>query len=752
MEPLRAAGATLYVGHRAEQVQGAAVVVRSSAIPNDNVEVRAAQAAGIPVVKRQDFLGQMFREWWEGVRCVAVAGTHGKTTTTAMIAWMMTALNRDPSYIIGGVAANLGRSAYAGRGPHFVIEADEYDGMFLGLQPYLAVVTNVDYDHPDCYPTQAAYAQAFEQFTARLQSQGTLIACADDPGAAALAQACATDHKVVLYGTAPAADLRAVDLVSAPRGGYQFRVVRRDGTPAVSAAVSLQVPGEHNVRNALAALAVADALRLSLDEAALALASFRGAGRRFELRGEGRGVTVIDDYAHHPTEIRATLAGARARYLTSRIWAVWQPHTYSRTRLLQAEFSAAFAAADQVLVLPIYAARETPPADGYTAATVTAALAAQHPRVSAAAGLDQARQQLLAQLEPGDVVVVLSAGDADGLSGALVAALQAPPLLPVVELPQDWRAEVAAAFGTRVQRQVELARFTAARIGGPADFLLEATSADDLAEIVQRLWEIDAPWLILGGGSNVLVSDLGVRGVVILNRARQVRFDPTGEQPSVWAEAGANFGALARQAAAQGLGGLAWAAGIPGTVGGAVVGNAGAHGQDMTHNLLLAEILHRTPQDELPRTFWNQESFAYGYRTSRLKRHPGEAVVLSAELRLERADPAALVAEMAAFQARRRSTQPPGASMGSMFKNPPGDAAGRLIEAAGLKGVRRGGAEISPVHANFIVNREGARATDVAGLLTLARRTVAEKFGVELELEIELLGEWLVGAGEGEHV
>ncbi len=300
-----------------------------------------------------------------------------------------------------------------------------------------------------------------------------------------------------------------------------------------------------------------------------------------------------------------------------------------------------------------------------------------------------------------------------------------------------WPA-LEAAFGERLQREVPLAPYTSARLGGPAEALVVVRTADELAATVETLWALAVPVVVLGGGSNVLVSDAGVRGVVVLNKATAVRFGEDDLGPWVWAESGANLGSVARRAALRGLAGLEWAAGIPGTVGGAVVGNAGAHGGDMAGCLWVAEILHRTQG----RQRWDVDRLAYGYRTSWLKRHPGEAVVLAATLRLRPGDPQTLQERLEALTAYRKRTQPPGASMGSMFKNPPGDYAGRLIEAAGLKGARIGGAEISRVHANFIVNHGGATARDVAELLRLARRTVAERFGVRLELEIQLLGDW----------
>lgn len=300
-----------------------------------------------------------------------------------------------------------------------------------------------------------------------------------------------------------------------------------------------------------------------------------------------------------------------------------------------------------------------------------------------------------------------------------------------------------AVFGERLQTGVPMARYTTAHTGGPAEALLVANTANNLAEIAQTLWQIGAPFRVLGGGSNVLVSDAGISGmVVVLNRARQVRFSEPNDAPTVWAESGANFGALARTAAARGLAGLEWAAGIPGTVGGAVVGNAGAHGGDMSANLILAEILHQEPGGGIQRTQWPVERLEYSYRCSTLKHQPGRGIVLAAVLRLERSTPEAAQTKIETITAHRQRTQPPGPSTGSMFKNPPGERAGRLIDAAGLKGSRVGDAEISTLHANFFINRGQASSADFYALIEKARSTVQEKFGVALELEVELLGDW----------
>ncbi len=296
-----------------------------------------------------------------------------------------------------------------------------------------------------------------------------------------------------------------------------------------------------------------------------------------------------------------------------------------------------------------------------------------------------------------------------------------------------------AAFGKALQVNASLASYTTAHVGGQAEALLVTNSAAELEQAVRRLWELELPFHLLGFGSNVLASDSGVAGVILINRARTIDFNLESDPPTVWAESGALIGTIARQAGLRGLAGFEWAATVPGTFGGAIYGNAGAFGGDMQSSLLLAEILHPSAKEQ-----WSVDRMQYQYRSSILKRSPAgsSAVILSGQLRLERSDPQSVQAKMEKFSAQRRRSQPPGASIGSMFKNPPGDYAGRLIEAAGLKGKQVGDAEISEVHANFFINHGSARAQDIGRLIQLAQETVFEKFGIRLELEVELLGNW----------
>jgi UDP-N-acetylmuramate--alanine ligase len=418
-QKLQAEGVKVMIGHKAENIHGADLIVRSSAVTDDNPEIQAALAAGIPVLKRADFLDQLMT----GQKCIAIAGTHGKTTTTAMIAWMLSALDADPSFIVGGVLKNLNTNARAGKGAYFVIEADEYDRMFLGLTPEIIVVTNMEHDHPDCFPTPEIYRQAFVDFIQRMPAQGTLLACAENDGSAGLMQpARQSGYQVFSYGGGVDNSYQAQSLSVNQKGGFDFDAISHvpDGRLSLMGRLSLQVPGKHNVFNSLVALAVAHRLNLPLDKAAQALGEFSGAGRRFDIVGEVNQITLIDDYAHHPTEIRAVLAAARSRYPARRIWAVWQPHTYSRTLSLFNEFITSFSDANRVIVTEIYAARE--PARNFSAAQLVESM--PHPSAKFIAEIPAVSQYLLENLQPNDVVLVLSAGDADQINLQILNGLK----------------------------------------------------------------------------------------------------------------------------------------------------------------------------------------------------------------------------------------------------------------------------------------------------------------------------------------
>ncbi|GAB4535471.1 MAG: UDP-N-acetylmuramate--L-alanine ligase [Anaerolineae bacterium] len=400
-ERLARLGARVHIGHAAANLGEADLVVVSSAVPADNPELLEAKRRGVPVVKRAEWLGHMMA----GKRGVAVAGTHGKTTTTAMIAFVLRDAGLDPTFIVGGDIPQLGTNAAAGRGDVFVIEADEYDHTFLGLRPEIAVVTVVEWDHPDCYPTPESMQEAFREFIGLVPPDGLVVACGDEPTVRELMGKSGRPAMITTYGLGEDNHWHAFDLRPNTQGGYDFSISTTNQPASQS---STAIPGVHNVRNALAALLVAHSLGVPVEQATVALAQFRGVARRFEIKGEAGGVLVVDDYAHHPTEIRATLSAARTHYPERKVWAVFQPHTYSRSRALLGEFATAFGAADHVILVDIFPAREVN--DGsVTSRDILNQM--EHPDARYIGALEEAAGFLADHLRSGDLLITLGAGD-----------------------------------------------------------------------------------------------------------------------------------------------------------------------------------------------------------------------------------------------------------------------------------------------------------------------------------------------------
>jgi UDP-N-acetylmuramate--alanine ligase len=410
---LRQLGARVWAGHQGERLGRPDLVVASTAIRATNPELVAARVLGIPVLGRAQLLALLMA----GKVGIAVAGTHGKTTTTGMVVAILQAAGLDPSFAVGGDFKATGVNAAAGSGPHFVAEADESDGSFLELAPTVAVVTNVEADHLDHWGDLEAVRGAFRAFVGRLPAAGTAVLCADDPGALQLAAA--APCPVVTYGLADRAEVRGQVLGLDGRGG-RFAVVAA-GEPLGQ--VTLTVPGRHNVTNALGAIAAAMAAGAPFEAAVAALAGFTGAARRFHVRAEVAGITVVDDYAHHPTEVAASLAAARLGGW-KRVVAVFQPHLYSRTRLFADEFGRALAAADLAVVTDVYAAREDPE-PGVDGALVAAAACRARPDLDCvyAPDRDGLAATVAALLQPGDLLLTLGAGDVTTLADEIAPLL-----------------------------------------------------------------------------------------------------------------------------------------------------------------------------------------------------------------------------------------------------------------------------------------------------------------------------------------
>lgn len=410
---LRRLGVTVDIGHSPAHLEGVDLVVVSSAVDEANVEVRGARERGLTIVRRAEMLAELMRLKYG----IAVAGTHGKTTTTSLIGTVLTEAGLDPTVIVGGRLRVSGTGARLGHSDYLVAEADEFDRSFLRLQPILAVVTTIDVDHLDTYRDLDDICDAFVLFASKVPFFGELVVCLDDPNVRRILPRL-SDRRTLTYGFSPHAELSARDLEFV-EGGTRFTV--HSAVEGELGVLEIPLPGRHNAQNALAATAVGRAVGLEFAEIASSLKQFSGVHRRFERLGSWRGADIVDDYAHHPTEVAATLEAARSAFPGKKLRVVFQPHLFSRTREQAEAFGQALLAADHAIVTEIYASREAP-VEGVTSALITdAARRAGHPRVEESIGFTEARALLESQVEVGDVVITMGAGDVYRLGAELAA-------------------------------------------------------------------------------------------------------------------------------------------------------------------------------------------------------------------------------------------------------------------------------------------------------------------------------------------
>lgn len=409
------AGVPVTIGHAEKNLGDPQVVVTSTAIPQTNPEVVAARARGIEIWPRARMLAELAGER----KTIAVAGTHGKTSTSSMVATMLARMDLDPTFLIGGEVDGFDTNACNGSGEHFVVEADESDGSFVFLDPFISVITNIEADHMDHYDSLAQIEQTFREFVCRTPQTGMVVVCGDDARAEQLVRAC--ERPVLTYGFGAECDVRCT--IERREGlGHVFEVTFPDGA---SVSCTTGVPGSHMVSNATAALACAYALGLDVAAAAKALSTFSGVRRRFDLVAEIEGVTIVDDYAHHPTEIAATV-GAAKELGYRRVWALFQPHRYSRTQAFATEFGDALGVADNIVLLDVYSAGE-PPIPGVSGRTLLESLLRIHPRAQAAYLPHRADivPYIASRATPGDLIMTLGAGDVTAVGPQIAAELAA---------------------------------------------------------------------------------------------------------------------------------------------------------------------------------------------------------------------------------------------------------------------------------------------------------------------------------------
>lgn len=708
IERLKKSGLQFSCPHSAEAVADADLVIFSSAIKTGNVAYDEAQRLGKMMARRADALAAMMH----GKKGIVVCGMHGKTTTSSMAAHVLRVGGLHPSHYVGAEIPILGTNAnWDANGEFFVVEGDESDGTLALYHPEHAIVLNIEEEHLDYYENLAAIEAVYRQLIA--QTSGKIFYCADDANAARL---CSSALQGISYGESASAGYRFQPVLSRAFRS-QFKVFRRGKWLGD---FSLNVPGKHNISNATAVIALATELGVEVEKIAEAFETFRGAKRRFEVKYRSDNFMVVDDYGHHPSEIRATLATARA-VASKRVFAMFQPHRYSRTQALAEEFGEAFENADRVFVTDVYAASEKP-IPGVSGRTVVDAVAKTgHTGARHVPDRRSIPALLGPLLQAGDLVLSLGAGDIHE-QGAQIAH----DLARLEELQS-----VMGAGSARLYEPI--AKHTTLRVGGPAQFWIEPETEEGFARLVKHSRTHEIPFFVMGRGSNLLVRDGGIRGVVAhLARGEFKKLEVAGNR--ITAGVGVKLKEVAYAARDANLAGFEWMEGIPGNVGGGLRMNAGAMGGETFDSVVNVRCV-----DE----------------------HGGFSMKAPAELEVHYRSAAGLIknyAVAATFEGRpgaheeierllsesmhkRRTTQPKESSAGCIFKNPKVCGAGKLIDELGLKNTSIGAARVSEVHGNFIVNDGDARAADVLALIEKVQATAREQRGVELETEVQIIGE-----------
>jgi UDP-N-acetylmuramate--alanine ligase len=712
---LSARGATIHLGHAVAHVASAkaALVVFSSAIRADNPELQEAIRLGIPLVRRAVLLASLVHRQMP----LCVAGMHGKTTTASLLAYSLQNLNANLSYAVGAVVPQLRRHARYSTDSSvkslFVVEADESDGTLREFHPEASIILNVDEEHLDYFANLDAVCAEFRQFAS--QARGLVLFCADDrPNA-------------ISYGFHPLAAYRA-KLKPAGSGlrGSIFEVWHGG---SCLGEFRTQLFGNKNVSNATAVIGLLHKFGFSPMDIARAIAGFGGAARRQQVLLADSRFQVIEDYGHHPAEVEATLAALKA-FAPGRLLVAFQPHRYTRTQRLLPQFAKCFKQADRLWITEIYAASE-PEIDGVNGAQLAAAIREQGQPAEFVASLAAVSSAMKRELRAGDIVLFLGAGDITQAAQQFAVELKEVRVQDKQELATELAERLSPE--TTVRADEPLAKRTTLRVGGPADIFVEPSSESDLAVILKWCRERNLPFTLLGRGSNLLVRDGGIRGVVIcLMHPKFSHLEIRGDR--LYCGAGVKLKSIAVEARRHGLTGLEFLEGIPGSLGGSMRMNAGAMGSWLFDVLECIRFM-----DYEGNIYERKAGEVYvEYRGCPLfKNH----IALAAVLKGQQASPQAIAERMTQFSRKRWESQPAAPSAGCIFKNPMTIPAGKLVDELGLKGTRVGGAVVSDVHGNFIVNDRNATARDVLNLIEVIRERARSARGIELDTEVEILGD-----------
>ena len=708
-EKLQQAGLVFSSPHSAESVQDAEIIIYSSAIREENVALAAARKNGSLCLRRAECLAAILNN----KKGVVVAGTHGKTTTSAMSAHLLREGRMRPCHYVGAEIPVLGANAHWTEDSEYLVaEGDESDGTLVNYIPEHSIILNLEAEHLDFYRDLDHIKSVFHRLCR--QTRGKLIYCKNDAGAH---DVCSQYPNTISYGWQDA-DYTASDMTV--KRGRTLYTINYKGTPL--GRVELGIPGRHNVLNSLAATALA--LELGCDFASITrgLVSFAGARRRFETKYLSRNHRIVDDYGHHPTEIAATLQTAQS-LKPERLIVLFQPHRYTRTQLLRDDFGKVLQNVDKLYVADVYPASE-PPIPGISGQTIVDAVLENGPvDASFLPNLSLAHHVVGNTLRPGDMFITLGAGNVHE-AGAKIAA----DLRILAEMQQECGENI------NYRLYEPMSKHTTMGVGGEAQYWIEPSTFEEMQSVVNFFKDRSIPVHIIGRGSNVIVREGGIRGAVIHPCCGEFEnLELNGR--NIVAGAGVKLKKLAAFAARNGIAGFEWMDGIPGYVGGSLRMNAGAMGGDMWSVFRSAVALN----EDGDIVEFEKENMKGGiYRRIPEFEHN---MVMQATFCGTPDSPQAIADRMEASRTHRQNTQPLAPSAGCTFVNPAEIPAGKLIDEMGLKGFTMGGAQVSDVHANFIVNAGGAKATDITELIDYIRNKAKEERGIVLHTEVQVIGD-----------
>ena len=704
-------GLNFFGNHSPEQLEGVNLVIYSSAIKKGNVVYDKAREIGVPMLRRAEALAAIMAH----KKSIIVAGTHGKTTTSALAAKVLREGEYMPSHYVGAEVPILGTNAFwNSESEFFIAEGDESDGSLINYASEYAILLNVEEDHLDYYTNGIQeIREVFNEYLDKCTNK--IIYCAEDPETKKL---CLNRGNVISYGFGKDNDIWG-EINEVRESSTDFTVYfseQKLGT------VTLGVPGKHNVLNALAVIALANEIGLEFAKIAKSMSEFRGARRRFDMLYKSSNYSIIDDYGHHPTEIRATIETAK-QLKPERLVCVFQPHRYSRTKLMLDKFSKAFEGVEKLYVAEIYPAGEEPIEGVDSNAVIEAVRENSNIEVDALPCFESAHHLVGGFMKPGDLVLILGAGNIHEVGSVLARDF---------EIVDKLRRELDDPM-TECRLYEPMRKHTTLKVGGPAQFWVEPITVESFSKALQFFDSLSIPVRVIGRGSNLLIGDGGIKGAVI---------HPSGGEfsevsvmgDSIIAGVGARFKKLSNIAKINEISGFEWMEGIPGNVGGGLRMNAGAMGVETFDQVVSVKFLNSNGEmyekssEEIKSEYRSVPELFDNYAVS--------AVFKGTKGKIEEIEKLTT-----ASMEKRKQSQPIAASAGCIFKNPKEIAAGKLIEDIGMKGFSVGGARVSDVHGNFIVNDGNASALDVLSVIEKIKRTALDIRGIELETEVQIIGE-----------